>query len=100
MLNNLYHNKKSKTQDMRDFDEIMGNHKIQFEVYTPGKQTKNFWCEILVLPHFNSSGTVYNLVLSCSDRRRLQRVQNSCFCLIYGLRGSDTCQQDSLNLSD
>uniref|UniRef100_A0A1Y1M3U5 Reverse transcriptase domain-containing protein n=1 Tax=Photinus pyralis TaxID=7054 RepID=A0A1Y1M3U5_PHOPY len=46
-------------------------------------------CEALVLSHFNHCDTVYGPCLDVSDMKRIQRMQNSCLRLIFGVRKHD-----------
>ena len=46
-------------------------------------------CEALVLSHFNYCSYVYGPFLDVRDRERIQRVQNTCCRLIFGLRKYD-----------
>lgn len=46
-------------------------------------------CESLVLTHFNHCDVVYGPCLDSTDIGRIQRVQNGCLRLIYGLRKYD-----------
>lgn len=46
-------------------------------------------CESLVLSHFNYCDFIYGPCLSKEDRDRIQKVQNSCCRLIYGIRKYD-----------
>lgn len=43
-------------------------------------------CDSLVLSHFNHCDNVYGPCLDSQDTRRIQKVQNSCIRLIYGIR--------------
>lgn len=47
---------------------------------------KKTLCNSLVLSSFNHCDTVYGPCLTVSDSERIQRVQNSCLRLIYGIR--------------
>lgn len=49
--------------------------------------TRAILCNTLVLSHFNYADVVYDACLSKEDSNRIQRVQNSCTRLIYGMRG-------------
>ena len=46
-------------------------------------------CESLILSHFNYADVVYSPFLAYHLRMRVQRVQNSCIRLIFGLRRRD-----------
>lgn len=44
-------------------------------------------CNALVLSHFNYGDVIYGSCITGVDSARIQRVQNSCVRLIYGIRG-------------
>lgn len=46
-------------------------------------------CESLVLSQFNYADVVYGPCLTKANRKRLQRIQNSCIRLVFGLRKYD-----------
>lgn len=50
------------------------------------EDTKILLCDSLVLSHFNHCDSVYGPCLDSCDVRRIQKVQNSCLRLIYGIR--------------
>lgn len=52
-------------------------------------KTKRMLCEALVLSHFNYCDFIYGNCLTQADRMRIQKVQNSCCRLIYGIRKSE-----------
>ena len=47
---------------------------------------KRALCELLVLSHFNFGDFIYDPCLVQADKKRIQKVQNSCCRLIYGIR--------------
>lgn len=51
-----------------------------------GLNTKILLCDTLVLSHFNHCDSVYGPCLDSGDIRRIQKVQNSCLRLIFGIR--------------
>lgn len=48
--------------------------------------TKKMLCDSLVLSHFNYCDIVYGPSLDATDIKRIQKVQNSCVRLIFGIR--------------
>lgn len=50
---------------------------------------KKMLCESLVLSHFNYCDFIYGPCLDLRDRGKVQKVQNTCVRLIYGLRKYD-----------
>ena len=54
-----------------------------------GVKAKIMLCEALVLSHLNYADVLYSPFLSYHLRIRVQRVQNSCVRLIFGLRRRD-----------
>lgn len=50
------------------------------------KETRKQLCDALVLSQFNHCSSVYFPCLDALDRYRVQKVQNSCLRLIYGVR--------------
>lgn len=50
------------------------------------QKTKAVLCESLVLSHFNFADHVYGPFLDCIDIKRVQKAQNSCLRLIFGIR--------------
>lgn len=54
-----------------------------------GRDLKKTLCESLVLSHFNYCDVVYSNFLDAIEKRRIQRVQNSCCRFIFGLRRYD-----------
>lgn len=48
--------------------------------------TKKTLCDALVLSNFNYMDVVYNSRIRLADSNRIQRIQNSCLRLIYGIR--------------
>lgn len=53
------------------------------------KRNKILLCESLVLSHLNYADVVYGPCLTALNCQRLQRIQNSCIRLIFGLRKYD-----------
>jgi len=53
------------------------------------QKTKIMLCESLVLSHFNYCDVVYNNCIDAVDKKRIQRVQNSCLRFIWGVRGRE-----------
>lgn len=47
---------------------------------------KTILCEALVLSHFNFCDIVYGPAIDSADANRIQKVQNSCLRLIFGVR--------------
>lgn len=47
---------------------------------------KSMLCEALVLSNFNYASCVYGPFLTTNSKRKIQKVQNSCLRLIYGIR--------------
>lgn len=47
---------------------------------------KKMLCDSLVLSHFNHCDVVYDACLDSFDKKRIQKVQNSCMRLIFGIR--------------
>lgn len=47
---------------------------------------KKMLCDSLVLSHFNHCDVVYDTCLDSFDKKRIQKVQNSCMRLIFGIR--------------
>lgn len=43
-------------------------------------------CDSLVLSHFNHCDTVYGPCIDSTEARRIQKVQNSCLRLIFGIK--------------
>lgn len=62
-----------------------------------GHDIKKNLCESLVLSQFNHCDCVYGPCLDSTDVRRIQKVQNSCLRLIYGIR---RCHRISHKLQD
>lgn len=56
--------------------------------YLPTK-IKSMLCETLVLSHFSFCSQVYGPSITADTVRRVQRVQNSCLRLVYGVRKFD-----------
>ena len=52
-------------------------------------KSKSLLCDSLVLSIFNYCDVVYSSCLDSRDRVRIQRVQNSCLRLVYGVRKYD-----------
>lgn len=50
---------------------------------------KTMLCDTLVLSHFSYCAQVYGPLLTNDNAQRIQRVQNSCIRLIYGIRKYD-----------
>lgn len=50
-------------------------------------------CDSLVLSHFNYCDFIYGPCLDVTDKNRIQKVQNTCCRLIYGLRKYDRVSQ-------
>lgn len=50
------------------------------------RDVKKMLCDSLVLSHFDHCDSVYGPCLDNYDIRRIQKVQNSCIRLIYGIR--------------
>ena len=50
------------------------------------KDIKKNLCELLVLSHFNFCDGIYGPCLDNLDKRRIQKAQNSCLRLIFGIR--------------
>jgi len=50
------------------------------------QKTKVMLCDSLVLSHFNYCDVVYNNCIDAVDKKRIQRVQNSCLRFIWGVR--------------
>lgn len=50
---------------------------------------KKMLCDTLILSHFNFCSSVFMPCLDGLDRYRIQKVQNSCLRLIYGVRRRD-----------
>lgn len=50
------------------------------------KKTKTILCESLVLSSFNYCDAVYGPCLTMNYQRKIQKVQNSCLRLIFGIR--------------
>lgn len=46
-------------------------------------------CEVLVLSHLNYCNFIYGPCLNAVDRNRLQKIQNACCRLVFGLRKYD-----------
>jgi len=53
------------------------------------RQLKIILCDSLILSKVNYCDVVYGPCLDAVDRRRIQRIQNSCLRYIYGLRRRD-----------
>ena len=49
-------------------------------------ETKKMLCNSLVLSQFNHCNVVFYSCLDASDRYRIQKIQNACLRLIYGVR--------------
>lgn len=67
--------------------------------------TKKTLCESLVMSHFNYCDFVYGPCLYQTDKYRIQKVQNSCFRLIYGIRKYESIsykikESNSLNMEN
>lgn len=54
-----------------------------------GKETKTLLCDSLVLSHFNYCSQIYEPAISKDTSKKIQRVQNSCMRLIFGIRKFD-----------
>ena len=52
-------------------------------------QTKKILCDGLVLSHFTYADSLYSPFLTAAMKQRIQRVQNSCLRLLYGLKRRD-----------
>lgn len=52
-------------------------------------KAKSLLCNSLVLSHFNYCDIVYGPCLDSRDRSRIQKLQNSCLRLVFGLRKFD-----------
>lgn len=68
------------------------------------KSTKRLLCDTIVLSHFNYGAPLYYSFLSSIIKNRIQKVQNSCLRLMFGLRRRDhvSCklsEADWLNMS-
>lgn len=50
---------------------------------------KRILCNAFVLSHFNFADLVYGPCLDSADVKRVQRIQNSCLRLVYGIRKYD-----------
>lgn len=50
------------------------------------KETKIMLCDSLILSHFNYGDVIYNSCLSKHDNLRIQKVQNACVRIIYGIK--------------
>lgn len=50
------------------------------------RDIKKLLCDSLVLSHFNHCDNVYGPCLDAADVHRIQRVQNNCLRLIFGIR--------------
>lgn len=50
------------------------------------KALKVTLCDSLVLSHFNFCDSLYNPCITAADSGRIQRMQNSCLRMIYGIR--------------
>lgn len=66
---------------------------------------KKMLCEALVLSHFNYCDFIYGPCLDLNDRNRIQKVQNSCLRLIFGLRKFERishklCEVNWLNMNN
>ena len=63
------------------------------------RQLRKHLCESLVLSHFTYCDFIYFFCLDAADKKRIQRVQNSCCRIIFGLRKFDhvTCKIGELN---
>lgn len=62
-------------------------------------------CDLLVLSHFNYCDFIYGQCLDLNDKNRIQKVQNSCLRLIFGLRKFDhishkLCEVKWLNMDN
>ena len=53
------------------------------------QDTRKLLCDTLVLSHFNHCNSIYFPCLNKVDRYRIQKVQNSCLRLIYGVKRRD-----------
>lgn len=53
------------------------------------KDIKKLLCDSLVLSHFNYCDTVYGPCLDSMDAKRIQKTQNSCLRLIFGIKRSE-----------
>lgn len=49
-------------------------------------EIKKMLCDSLVMSHFNHCDTVYGPCIDSIESRRIQKVQNSCLRLIFGIR--------------
>ena len=49
-------------------------------------KTKRMLCDSLVLSHFTYADSLYSPFLSAALKQRVQRVQNACLRLLYGLK--------------
>lgn len=54
--------------------------------YYLSQKTKSMLCDALVLSHFNFADHLYGPFLDSLDMKRVQKVQNSCLRLIFGIR--------------
>lgn len=54
-----------------------------------GRNLRKILCESLVLSHFNYCDVVYSNFIDSVEKRRIQRVQNSCCRFIFSLRRYD-----------
>lgn len=54
--------------------------------YCLNRKIKVMLCETLVLSQFNYCDTVYDTCIDSEDSKRIQRMQNSCLRLIFGIR--------------
>lgn len=50
------------------------------------QNTKSLLCESLILSHFNFADSVYSPFLDSYDVKRIQKIQNCCIRLIFGIR--------------
>jgi len=50
------------------------------------RKTKTMLCDSLILSHFNYCDNVYGPFLDSTDVKRIQKMQNYCIRLIYGIR--------------
>lgn len=61
--------------------KLIYNHR-----YSLTSDIKKMLCDTLVLSHFNHCDVVYGPCIDSAGSRRIQRMQNSCLRLIYGVR--------------
>ena len=54
------------------------------------KKSKIMLCNSLVLSHFDFADVVYNFCITKVEEKRIQKIQNSCVRLIFGLRKYDS----------